>query len=46
MFQIIINKFEKMDLKRFKDPKALIEYSNDLNDLIQGHQIVQISREH
>ena len=45
MFQIIINKFEKMNLKRFKDPKAFIEYSNDLNDLIQGYQIVQTSRE-
>ena len=29
-----------MGRKYFKDRKAFIEYSNDLNDLIHGYQII------
>ena len=29
----IINKIEEVGLKHFKDPKAFIEYSNDMKDI-------------
>ena len=32
-YQFLINKRESMGLKHFNDPKALIEYSNDMQDV-------------
>ena len=32
-YQILINKRESTDLKRFNDSKAFIKYSNDMNDI-------------
>ena len=35
-YQFLINKRESIGLKHFKDPKAFIEYSNDMNDVYQN----------
>ena len=32
-YQLLINKRESTDLKYLKNPKAFIEYSNDMNDV-------------
>ena len=32
-YQFLINQRESMGLKHFNDPKALIEYSNDMQDV-------------
>ena len=32
-YQYLINKREKVGLNRFNDPKAFIEYSNDMQDI-------------
>ena len=32
-YQFLINKWESTRLKRFKDPKAFIEYSNHMQDV-------------
>ena len=32
-YQYLINKREKVGLDHFKDPKAFIEYSNDMQDI-------------
>ena len=32
-YQYLINKHEKVGLDHFKDPKAFIEYSNDMQDV-------------
>ena len=32
-YQYLINKRESVGLKRFNDPKAFIEYSNDMHDV-------------
>ena len=33
MYQILINKFHQIGLDNFKDPKTLIEYSKQENDV-------------
>ena len=33
-YQYLINKRESLGLKHFNDPKAFIEYSNDMHDVI------------
>ena len=33
-YQYLINKLEKVGLDRFDDPKAFMEYSNDMQDTI------------
>ena len=35
-YQILINKRESTGLKRFNDSKALIEYSNDMQDVYRN----------
>ena len=43
-YQYLINISEKVGLKRFNDPKAFIEYSNDICDVyknIDGYNIDQ-----
>ena len=35
-YQFLINKRESMGLKHFKDPKAFIEYSNDMHDVYKN----------
>ena len=32
-YQYLINKREKVDLKHYDDPKAFIEYSNDVQNM-------------
>ena len=32
-YQFLTNKRERIELKHFKDPKAFIEYSNDMHDV-------------
>ena len=32
-YQYLINKRERVGLKHFNDPKAFIEYSNDMHDV-------------
>ena len=32
-YQCLINKRESIELKRFNDPEAFIEYSNDMRDI-------------
>ena len=34
-YQFLINKRKSIGLKHFKDPKAFIEYSNDMQDVIK-----------
>ena len=41
-YQYVINKREKVGLDHFKDPKAFMEYSNDMQDVyknIEGYQL-------
>ena len=35
-YQILFNKRESIELKHFKDPKAFIEYSNDMQDVYKN----------
>ena len=35
-YQFLINKWESIGLKYFKDPKAFIEYSNDMQDVYKN----------
>ena len=35
-YQFLINKREITELKHFKDPKAFIEYSNDIQDVYKN----------
>ena len=35
-YQYLINISEKLGLKRFHDPKAFIEYSNDMHDVYKN----------
>ena len=35
-YQYLINKREKVGLGRFKDPRAFIEYSNDIQDVYKN----------
>ena len=35
-YQYLINKREKVGLDNFKDPKAFIEYSNDMQDVYKN----------
>ena len=35
-YQYLINKREKVGLDRFKDPKAFMEYSNDMEDVYKN----------
>ena len=35
-YQFLINKRESIELKRFNDPKAFIEYSNHMQDVYKN----------
>ena len=35
-YQYLINKREKVGLEHFKDPKAFMEYSNDMQDVYEN----------
>ena len=35
-YEILMNKRESVGLKHFNDPKALIEYSNDMEDVYKN----------
>ena len=35
-YQFLINKRESIDLKHFNDPKAFVEYSNDMHDVYRN----------
>ena len=35
-YQYLINKFEKVGLKYYDDPKAFIEYSSDMQDVYEN----------
>ena len=35
-YQYLINKREKVELDHFNDPKAFIEYSNDMQDVYKN----------
>ena len=43
-YQILIDKRESVALKRFNDPKAFIEYSNDLQDVYKNTEEYNISK--
>ena len=38
-YQYLINKREKVGLDHFKDPKAFMEYSNDMEDIYKNIEI-------
>ena len=44
-YQYLINISEKVGLKRFSDPKAFIEYSNDMCDLYKNIDEYNINKE-
>ena len=35
-YQFLINKCENVDLKHYNDPKAFLEYSNDIQDVYKN----------
>ena len=45
-YQYLINIREKVGLKRFNDPKAFIEYSNDMYDVYKNIDEYNIDKEH
>ena len=45
-YQYLINIREKVGLKRFNDPKAFIEYSNDMCDVYKNIDEYNIDKEH
>ena len=44
-FQYLINKRESVRLKHFNDPKAFIEYSNDMHDLYKNIDNYNLNKE-
>ena len=44
-YQYLINIREKIGLKRFNDPKAFIEYSNDMCDVYKNIDVYNIDKE-
>ena len=45
-YQVLINKRESTGLKHFNDPKAFIEYSNDMQDVYKNIDEYNIDKEH
>ena len=45
-FQFLINKRESTGLKHFNDPKAFIEYSNDMQDVYKNIDEYNADKEH
>ena len=44
-YQFLINKRESIGLKRVNDPKAFIEYSNDMQDVYQNIDEYNVDKE-
>ena len=44
-YQFLINKRERSGLKHFNDPKALIEYSNDMQDVYKSIDEYNVDKE-
>ena len=44
-YQFLINKRESIGLKHFNDPKAFIEYSNDMHDVYKNINNYNLSKE-
>ena len=44
-YQFLINKRESIGLKHFNDPKAFIEYSNDMHDVFKNINDYNVDRE-
>ena len=44
-YQFLINKRESTKLKHFNDPKAFIEYSNDIQDVYKNIDKYNVERE-
>ena len=44
-YQFLINKRESTKLKHFKDPKAFIEYSNDIQDVYKNIDKYNVDKE-
>ena len=44
-YQYVINKRESVGLKHFNDPKAFIEYSNDMHDVYKNINNYNLNRE-
>ena len=44
-YQFLINRRESMGLKHFNDPKAFIEYSNDMKDVYKNIDEYHIDKE-
>ena len=44
-YQFLINKRESTGLKRFGDPKAFIEYSNDMQDVYKDIDKYNVDKE-
>ena len=45
-YQFLINKRESTGLKNFNDPKALFEYSNDIQDVYKNIKKNNVDTEH
>ena len=43
-YQFLINKRETIELKHFNDPKAFIEYSNDMQDVCKNIEEYNIGK--
>ena len=44
-YQYLINKREKVGLDHFKDPRAFIEYSNDMQDVYKNIEDYNLGKE-
>ena len=44
-YQFLINKRESTGLKHFNDPKAFIEYSNDIQDVYKNIEEYNVDKE-
>ena len=45
-YQYLINKREKVGLNHYNDPKAFIQYSNDIEDVHRNIDEYNIDKEH
>ena len=45
-YRFLINKRENVGLKHFNDPKAFIEYSNDMQDVHKNMDEYNADKEH
>ena len=44
-YQFLINKRESTGLRQFNDPKAFIEYSNDMQDVYKNINYYNLNKE-